>query len=370
MAALIERSGRYYAQFYDDRRSPRRKRFSLKTSRKRIAQRLLLRLEDDYVKGTFDPWIDDPWSYDEDEYEAVTVKEAMSRFLQRKKEDGRTENTIRTYREIISLLIDEVGDQRQLEKVSPSEVREFIRRDSLAKATQRKRYGHLRTFFRWCKKEKLLKESPHEDVAAPEKPEKLPKAVTREELELICKTIKEDYEAKKAKGWVQEDEMIWRIPLFKFAFYTGMRRSEIARLRWGHINFKDDLIFIYEQKNGKQQTIPLHDKTREILEELEHGAAEDYVFTSPSFDSTERSERNFGERASEAFREARRAAGLREGLSFHSLRHGTATALAEAGKSATVIKEYMRHADFKTSLRYIHMANKHLKRQLRDVFEE
>jgi integrase len=162
--------------------------------------------------------------------------------------------------------------------------------------------------------------------------------------------------------------LVWKIPLFRFAFYTGMRGSEIARLRWNHIDFEKDLIYIREQKNRKEQTIPLNSKAHEVLETVEQEDSEDYVFQSPSFEGKDRNPKWFRENVSDAFRKARRAAGLREGLSFHSLRHGFCTMLAEAGKSAVVIKEAARHADISTSMRYVHMANEQLKTAVEEAF--
>jgi len=368
MAAILERDGRYYAQFYDDTRTPERKRFSLKTKRKRTARKLLIQFEDDYLVGEFDPWIDDPWTYDDEEHTALGLEKAKVRYLDRKRNDGRTENTIRTYREVIELLIEKVGGKTILDKVGASEVREFIRVPSLAKATQRKRFNQLKTFFRWCVREKILKENPLEQIEPPEKPSKLPKALTEDELKQVCKAVREDYAAKREKGHVQEGGLIWRVPLFRFAFYTGMRGSEIARLRWNHIDFDNGLIYIREQKNRKEQTIPLNSKAREVLEDVDQGDSDDYVFQSPSFESKERNPKWFRENVSDAFRAARKDAGLRDELSFHSLRHGFCTKLAEAGKSAVVIKEAARHADISTSMRYVHMANEQLKTEVEDAF--
>lgn len=368
MAALLERDGRYYAQFYDKTRNPVRKRFSLKTKRKRTARKLLVKLEDDHLVGDFDPWTDDPWTYDEDDHTAVSIEKAKVRYLERKRKDGRTDNTLRTYREVIELLIEEVGTKTVLDKVKPSTVRKFIRDPSLAKATQRKRFNQLKTFFRWCIKENILRDNPLEDVKAPEEPNKLPKAITEDELEKVCRAVREDYKAKREKGHVQEGGLVWKIPLFRFAFYTGMRGSEIARLRWNHIDFEKDLIYIREQKNRKEQTIPLNSKACEVLETVEQEDSEDYVFQSPSFEGKDRNPKWFRENVSDAFRKARRAAGLREGLSFHSLRHGFCTMLAEAGKSAVVIKEAARHADISTSMRYVHMANEQLKTAVEEAF--
>jgi integrase len=368
MATLVKQHGRYYLQFYHGDRSPQNKRVALKTTRKRPAQAKQRELEDAYVEGRFDPWTDDPFTYEQQGVDPQTIGAALRRFIHRKRERGRSKHTIRTYQEVVGLFAGTVGDGRMLDAITADQLRDFIRDDAIADATQLKRYGHLRAFFRWSKDEGFMRSYPLSDVEKPSASDKLPKAISAGELEALCDALRADYETKREKNWIREGQMVWRIPLFWFAFYTGMRRSELARLRWEHIDFERGLIFIYEQKNGREQTIPLHDKARDVLEGLERGAGDDYVFTSPTFDSKERSERNFGERASEAFREARKAAELRDGLSFHSLRHGTATALAEAGKSATVIKEYMRHSEFETSMRYIHLANEHLKNEVAGAF--
>lgn len=218
------------------------------------------------------------------------------------------------------------------------------------RSPKRKRYGHLRTFLRWCKKEKLLRKNRLGDVTQPEKPNKLPKAIFPEELDRLCRTVKKGYRHKRKKNWIRQRELIWR-PLFRFAFYTGMRGSELARLRWGHIDFEKELIYIREQKNQKEQTIPLNQKARAVLGDVKQGGEEEYIFQSPDSDGEERNPKWFRENASNAFRKAREETGLRDDLSFHSLRHGFCTMLAEAGKSAVVIKEAARHVDISTSMR-------------------
>lgn len=368
MAALFERNGTYYVQFYDGDRNPKRKRFTLKTSRKRTARKLLTDFEDDYLQGKFDPWTDDPWSYDEEVSGEVTVGEAMKQFLDRKRENDCTKSTLRTYREIVGLLSSEVGDQTLLERISADQVRGFVRESELAKATQHKRYGHLRTFFRWCESKSLLRSTPLSEVEAPRKPNNLPKAITKEELKVLCDKIRSDYRRLREKNWIREGQNVWRIPLFWFAFYTGMRGSELARLRWSHIDFENGLIYIREQKNRKEQTIPLNSEAEGVLEDIGRGDPDDYVFQSPGFEDKDRNPKWFRENVSDAFRQARKDAGLRDEISFHSLRHGFCTMLAEAGKSAVVIKEAARHADISTSMRYVHMANEQLKAEVEDAF--
>ncbi len=58
MASLVyhSRSGCYFAQFYDGHKNPTRKTVSLKTKKKRIAERALAKLEDAVALREFDPW--------------------------------------------------------------------------------------------------------------------------------------------------------------------------------------------------------------------------------------------------------------------------------------------------------------------------
>lgn len=370
MAALIERNGIYYAQFVDVNGLLKRKRHSLKTNRKDVARRKLAKWERDYELGQFNPWLDDPHTYDlKQQSVPLTLHVVAEHFLTRKKEACRSDNTLRTYREVLCLFENHVGSEILLDRINLHQCEAFVRESSLSKATQHKRFGHLRTFFRWCTSEGKIKSNPLSSVEAPSKPHKLPKAVTEDELQRICDTIHADYQMKRQASCVGEGEMLWRIPLFRFAFYTGMRGSELARLRWNDVDFQKRLIYIKKQKNKKEQTIPLNNKAAQILKEVDQMEdATGYVFKSPRFKQSDRSTRTFVERASRAFREARKAAGIKRPVCFHSLRHGFCTKLAEAGKPLYVIMEAARHADISTSMIYVHMANEHLKAELDDVF--
>ena len=386
---IFKRGSTYYAEFVDSNRTPTTKRYSLGTKRKKEALRIYVHLEDAWREGAFDPWREHPRDFEEGQgaeyrlshfyrldnrYDArekprpVSVEDAGGAFLCQKRSIGRSPNTIRTYREILSLLIDAVGADTPVRSLRASDYERVFLAASVAPTTRHKRFGHLRTFTRWLERERIIPRNPLAHVVPPPKPVKMPKAVTEEELQAICNAVQSDYEATRKRGYVQEGELVWRIPLFEFALYTGMRASELARLKWKHIERKKRLIYIMKQKKNKESTIPLNVRAAAVLDDVSMGKSEDYVFAPPGAAGTERADKYFVERASRAFREARDRAGVERSKSFHGLRHGFCTLLAEAGKSAFVIQSAARHADVTTSTRYVHIANAVLREELDDVF--
>jgi integrase len=56
--------------------------------------------------------------------------------------------------------------------------------------------------------------------------------------------------------------------VMRLALYTGMRRSEIFRLRWDDIDNQRGFITLQDPKGGQNQTIPLNDPVRAIFESI------------------------------------------------------------------------------------------------------
>jgi len=358
----------YYAGFSNVRRRPPQKRLSLRTRDKRTAWKRFLQLEQDYEYGRFDPWTDDPWTYNEGLYQNVTLGTALDRFLERKRVQRRSPNTLRTYRGLLRLLVRNVGPTCLLRRISDRDCRTVVYASGIAPATVYKRYGHFLSFFNWCEEEGYVLENPMSGVVSPPKPSVLPRSITRSQLQVLCESVWTDYKEKRSRNCILRGQLVWRIPLFWFAFYTGMRGEELARLRWRHIDFEKRLLYVLHQKNRNEQTIPLSGVAITVLEGVEKGTAADYVFRSPGYNDRARNPLWFRQNVSRAFRRARTKAGLPDGLSFHSLRHGFCTALAEAGASAVVIKEADRPADVATTMRYAHMARPVLRKEINRVF--
>ncbi|MCS4102366.1 tyrosine-type recombinase/integrase [Salinibacter ruber] len=367
MASIFDRSGKYYAQFYDSDRSPNRKRFSLRTSNRKEARRRLTDFERAYENGDFDPWTDDPFAEDTGEEETdgpSTVGEAIEAFCEAKREQGRTDSTIRNYRKQWRLFARRVGKETALDDLESDDVRSFVYDRDVKATTGANRYRHVGAILRWKGHESII-----DAVEKPKTGEKLPKAVRPDELRSICRAAVKDYREKRRKNHCRPREIVWIVPAIRFAYFTGLRGSELARVRWSHVDLDRQQLTIYRQKSGDESTIPLVKHAREILRRLYDGEYGDtFVFRSPRCDPTERSARRFREHVSRKFAEYRDEAGLRQQLTLHSLRHGFGTRLAENGASAIAIKRAMRHSDISTSMRYVHMANERLQSEVESAF--
>jgi site-specific recombinase XerD len=368
---LTKRNGTYYIDFFDSFRKPERKRYTLGTRNGREAHVLAGQLQRAYDAREYDPWNQSPKEYLRPlnhSRSTVTWSESIELFLDSRRIIGRRKATIETYADVLQGLMKLVDLEDSPEAIQEPVLVRYIYDTSVAEATQSKRYGHLRTFYKWLSEQCLIARNPLLVVTKPRIRKRLPKSIDRIGLDRIIAQMITDYDHKLSVGQIGVGEVIWRIPLFEFAFTTGMRASELARLRWRDVDVNHRLLSIYEQKNGHEQTIPLSLRALSTLESIGGGEDHEYIFHSPRGNTIRRSSKRFAERASSVFRHYRRDVGLPEGICFHSLRHGFCTALANAGKSSFIIKSVARHKDISTSLRYVHISHRKLLSELDDVF--
>lgn len=133
---------------------------------------------------------------------------------------------------------------------------------------------------------------------------------------------------------------------FVFILYTGLRRGEVAALKWSDIDFQNKEIhvsksmsFVTNQgklkstKTGKIRIIPILNKTYEILK---HQSIGEYVFSKPD-----------GKHLTESAIDRMHESILKDtGLNFklHELRHTFCTILYYAGVSSLNASKIMGHS--------------------------
>jgi len=370
MASLLKRGNVYYGQWHSAKRSPNRIRISLRTRNRKDARRLLLKLDSAYTTGQWDPWIE---SIDRCHGRTPNPKRysyLVDEFLSEKRSTV-AETTITSYRSVLRILEQELPSASQkVEAITAAELRSALYGFDISESTRRQRYRIIRVFFNWCLEREYIGASPLTRVPLPRPVECHTYAIRWEDLLLICETIENDYGAKRHKkqGHCGEGDLLWLIPLFKFAFVSGMRISELGRLRWQNVNTESGTILITQQKSRKVSVLPLSTAALDVLECVESQTESPFVFASPRLRTSDRSTHAFCNRVSKSFSTYRERAGLVEPYTFHSMRHGFCSHLAECGATAHVIRVAARHANLATSLRYVHMVDDVVKKELDRVF--
>ena len=141
------------------------------------------------------------------------------------------------------------------------------------------------------------------------------------------------------------------LPVCILMRHTGLRYSDVARLKWSDIN--GDVIRLTPSKTKRhniQVAIPLTAVAREAVRKLDRRG--DFLFPVHEDVWTNRSGPGY---ASLNFREVLRAAGLDgSGYTIHSWRHTAATRLAETGAPIETRKRILGHREDLTAERYDH----------------
>jgi integrase len=147
------------------------------------------------------------------------------------------------------------------------------------------------------------------------------------------------------------------------AMGTGMRRSELHRLRWRQVDLAVGKIVLPETKGSRlslantlSEVVHLPPVVALALADLRRdfgGAEEDLVFKP-----------NRGEKLSvnRAWRRVARKAGVSDDVVLHSLRHSIGTAGAASGMSAIEVMKLLRHRQVSTATRYVHLHEQHARR--------
>lgn len=154
---------------------------------------------------------------------------------------------------------------------------------------------------------------------------------------------------------IDADENRHVATMMKLALFTGMRRGELFRLQWEHIDFRQGFIRIVEPKGGKEQIIPINSAARQLLENHKR-TSNPFVF--PGKNGCQRVS------AQKALRRIRERAGLpKDFRPLHGLRHTFASELASSGEvDMYVLQRLLTHKSPVMTQRYAHLRDEPLKR--------
>ena len=134
-------------------------------------------------------------------------------------------------------------------------------------------------------------------------------------------------------------------PIVLTALHTGMRKSEILTLKWSQI--RNGYIYVIKSKTDTQRQIPINKTLKALFKSMPRHIKSDFVFCK-------KNGKPYGD-IKKSFNSALKKAGL-DDVTFHTLRHTTASWLVMRGASLKAVAEILGHSDISTTQRYAHLS--------------
>lgn len=197
------------------------------------------------------------------------------------------------------------------------------------------------TRLKFCYHVTLKRPQAQFEIPRPRQPQKLPQILAREEVaRLIELTANPKHRA-----------------MLMTTYGAGLRVSELCHLKVSDIDSARMTLRVEQGKGAKDRYTLLSPR---LLRELRRYWAlhrpKQWLFSA----AQDRDQPISITTAQKMFYRARRRAGIDKDCGIHGLRHAFATHLLEAGVDIHTIQRLMGHGHISSTLRYFHLAHKHL----------
>ena len=251
--------------------------------------------------------------------------------------------TTRRYMRFVERFAQHFG--KSPDKLGPDDLRSYqaylLRERKLCPGSVENHVAALRFFY----VRTLRRHEFREFLPYPKSPRKLPSILSQEEVARL----------------ISASTNLFQRTLLMVLYGTGMRRSELARVKIDHIDSQRMIIHVVDGKGHKDRDLPLSPTLLENLRVYWRWLKpRDYLFPS-------RMHRDHEQPISDkivwrACTQAAKSAGIRKRVSPHLVRHAFATHLLEAGTDLRTIQLLLGHEDLEVTAKYLHLSAQHLQK--------
>ncbi|MFQ5817656.1 MAG: tyrosine recombinase [Terriglobia bacterium] len=261
-----------------------------------------------------------------------------------------------------------------LKEIGREEIREYLGAlydRKLDKVSIARKLATLRSFFKFCVRDRWLKENPARLVRTPKFARRLPSVPTAEQINRFLDALAEPPAGKTQGGKraARARRMLRRdCTLLELLYASGLRASELVGLDLTDVDLKEQVVRV-RGKGRRERQVPFGSKARAALERylavraaLVTGgqAAGAALFINP------RGRRLTSRWLGKIVEKYARRFEPNWDLHPHALRHAFATHLLNEGADLRAIQELLGHRSLSTTQRYTTVSI----RQLMEVYDK
>ena len=271
-------------------------------------------------------------------------------------EDGLSRNTLESYRRDLRLFSAWLSADRgkTLSQAQRVDLLDYLAYKFQRKARPRsaaRLLSSLKRFYRFLLRENRIQADPTLQVDSPKLPRSLPKILTEDDVDALL-----------AAPNVQTPLGLRDKSMLEALYASGLRVSELVTMQVAQLS-QDMGVVRVVGKGSKERLVPVGEEALtwirrymdNVRPEILAGRQADALFVTARGTSMTRQAfwyliRRYAERA-----------GIRKGISPHTLRHAFATHLLNHGADLRVVQMLLGHADISTTQIYTHVARERLK---------
>ena len=248
-------------------------------------------------------------------------------------------------------------------------------RGKLSRAAIQLRFSALRTFYKFLVRRGVLESSPIKNISLPKLEKRLPRFLTKTQLETLLsapklarRAVNPEKDSPKKRGRPVEAEVPERDEAILETIYScGLRISELCGLRVGDLDWSEQMVLV-RGKGKKERQLPIGKPALDAIERYwallpKRPAPDEPVFLRSSQSTKPVVARTFQSRLKQYLE----IAGLDPRLTPHKLRHSYATHLLDAGADLRSVQELLGHASLTSTQVYTHVTTERLKKAYDDA---
>lgn len=273
------------------------------------------------------------------EVSLTTLAPHIARYITSRRKMGTyTAESVRTVRPRLDTL-DRSHGNRPLAHLTRRAIERWL--ESLEHLATNSRCAYLasvRQFTRWLAVEQLVRIDPCQDIPPLRRARAVPRAQTTDAIAAVLGACETDRD--RAVVWLMVG--------------LGLRRAEVAGLRWEHYDPRERLLLVVDGKGGHERLLPVPSGVASALGRIERTTG---PIVASERDGSHLRPATIGARVAEIMSRAGVKRAAWDGVSAHALRHTAASDVLDVAGDLRIVQQMLGHQSLSSTAIYLRRAS-------------